>query len=83
MSALNRQYPENPDDFYIAVTECLKGCIKSSAGPGRYLMGVFPEEMKAIRVSIDQVGREINSLNPVIAETRKKEEEIIKIRQLA
>ena len=42
LSALNRQFPENPDDFYIAVTECLKGCIKSSAGPGRYLIGSFP-----------------------------------------
>ena len=82
ISALNRQYPENPDDFYNAVTECLKGCIKSTAGPGRYLMGVFPEEMKAIRIAIDLVGREINSLNPVIAETRKKEEELNRIRQL-
>jgi len=82
MSALTREFPENPDDFYIAVTECLKGCVKSSAGPGRYLIGVFPEEMKAIRVAIDQVGREINSLNPVIAEARKKGEELNKIRQL-
>ena len=76
MSALTRQFPENPDDFYIAVTECLKGCVKSSAGPGRYLIGVFPEEMKSIRAAIDQVGREINSLNPVIAETRKNSEEL-------
>jgi len=81
-SALTRQFPENPDDFYIAATECLKGCLKSSAGPGRYLMGVFPEEMKAIRAAIDQVGREINSMNPVIAESRSKGEELNKIRQV-
>lgn len=82
MSALNRQFPENPDEFYIAATECLKGCIKSSAGPGRYLFGVFPEEMKAIRAAIDLVGREINSLNPAIAEARSKGEHLDKIRQI-
>jgi predicted nucleic acid-binding Zn-ribbon protein len=82
LSALNRQFPENPDEFYIAATECLKGCLKSSAGPGRYLNGVFPEEMKAIRGAVDQVGREINSMNPVIAETRNKMEALNKIRQL-
>ncbi len=82
LSALTRQFPENPDDFYIAVTECLKGCVKSSAGPGRYLIGVFPEEMKSIRAAIDQVGREINSMNPVIAETRKNREELHRIDQL-
>ncbi len=82
LSALNRHFPENPDDFYIAVTECLKGCIKSSAGPGRYLIGVFPEEMKSIRAAIDQVGREINSMNPVIAKARGKVEELSRIRQI-
>lgn len=82
MSALNRPFPESPDDFYFAATECLKGCLKSSAGPGRYLMGVFPEDMKAIRAAIDQVGREINTMNPVIAEARKKGEDLNRIRQL-
>ncbi|MCU0630094.1 MAG: hypothetical protein MUF37_02935 [Methanoregulaceae archaeon] len=81
-SALTRDFPEKPDDFYMAATECLKGCLKSSAGPGRYLMGVFPEDMKAIRAAIDQIGREINVMNPVIAEARKKEEVLNKIRQL-
>ncbi len=81
-SALNRQFPENPDEFYIAATECLKGCLKSSAGPGRYLIGVFPEEMKAIRAVIDQFGREINSLNPVIGHARNKGEELNKIRKV-
>jgi hypothetical protein len=82
LSALNRQFPENPDEFYFAATECLKGCLKSSAGPGRYLIGVFPEEMKAIRGTVDQVGREINSMNPVIAEARNKREALNKIRHL-
>jgi len=82
MSALNRQFPEGPDDFYGAVTECLKGCLKSSAGPGRYLIGVFQEEMKAIRAVIDQIGREMNSLNPAIAEARRKGEELSRVRQI-
>lgn len=79
---MNRQFPDSPDEFYFAATECLKGCLKSSAGPGRYLTGVFPEEMKSIRAIIDQVGREINAMNPVIAESRKKGEELNRIREL-
>jgi predicted nucleic acid-binding Zn-ribbon protein len=82
LSAMNRQYPESPDEFYVAATECLKGCLKSSAGPGRYLTGVFPGEMKEIRAVIDHVGREINAMNPVIAESRKKREELTRIREL-
>ena len=38
--------------------------------------------MKAIRGAIDQVGREINSMNPVIAEARNKREALNRIRQL-
>lgn len=82
ITALNRDFPESPGEFYFAATECLKGCLKSSAGPGRYLVAVFPEEMKEIRAVIDLVGREINSMNPVIAEARNKTIELVKIRHL-
>lgn len=74
LAALKRDLPDSPEDFYWAATECLKGCVKSQAGPGRYLQGVFPDEMKAIRAMIDTFGREINSMTPVISETRKKRE---------
>ena len=81
-SALSRTFPEEPEKFYTAVTECLKGCVKSSAGPGRYLVGVFPDEMKAIRASIDRVGREVNAMNPHFADARKKREQLATIERI-
>ena len=81
-SALSRTFPEEPEKFYTAVTECLKGCVKSSAGPGRYLVGVFPDEMKAIRASIDRVGREVNAMNPHFANARKKREQLAAIERI-
>lgn len=74
LSALNRQWPDSPDAFYVACTESLKGCVKGLAGPGRYLKNVLPEEMKAIRVLVDEFGREINALTPRVAEWRRKKE---------
>lgn len=75
LSALNRELPESPDAFYAACTESLKGCVKGLAGPGRYLKTVLPEEMKAVRVLVDDFGREINALTPRVAEWRKKKDE--------
>jgi hypothetical protein len=82
ISAVTRQFPDKPEEFYFAVAETLKGCIKSSSGPGRYLVRVFPEEMKGIRSAIDQIGKEVNLMNLVIAESRKKRDELEKIRGL-
>jgi hypothetical protein len=82
LSALSRQFPGKPEDFYHAVAECLKGCLKSSQGPGRYLIRVFPGEMKSIQSSIAQVGREVNAMNPVFAESGKKRYALENIRTL-
>lgn len=82
IAALNRELPEEPEEFYQAATECLKGCVKSQAGPGRYLQGVFPDEMKAIRKEIDVVGREMNIMTPVISAARKKRELIRSYRNM-
>ncbi|KQC09306.1 MAG: hypothetical protein APR55_10465 [Methanolinea sp. SDB] len=82
IAALSRELPGEPDEFYQAATECLKGCVKSQAGPGRYLQGVFPDEMKAIRKEIDVVGREMNIMTPVISAARKKRELIRSCRDI-
>ncbi|MCU0633218.1 MAG: hypothetical protein MUC66_09660 [Methanolinea sp.] len=74
LTALNRDLPEDADAFYQACAESLKGCVKGLAGPGRYLRNVFPEEMKEIRVMIDEFGTEINALTQMVAEWRKKRE---------
>ncbi|MDD1718935.1 MAG: hypothetical protein LUQ25_02640 [Methanoregulaceae archaeon] len=69
-SHTSRKFPEDPWDFYQAAAECLKGCIKSLNGPGRYLTNLYPEEMKAIRAAIDRAGRAVNGMTPLLKETR-------------
>src|SRR5512145_1780762 len=36
-SSLAKELPEDPDEFYPAAVECVKGCLNSMKGPGRYL----------------------------------------------
>jgi len=81
LSSLAREFPPDPEEFYQAAGECLKGCVKGLAGPGRYLQGVFPEEMKKIREAIDRVGREMNAMTPAISEARKRRELIERARK--
>lgn len=75
-SSLSRPLPEEPEEFYDASAESLKGMVKALTGPGRYLTGVLPEEMKAVKSAINRVGRAMNSMNPLITEYRKKKENI-------
>ncbi len=78
--ALSRQLPEDADEFYLACSESLKGCVKGLAGPGRYLRNVFPGEMKEIRGLIDEFGKEINLLTPHVAASRARREKFRSLR---
>jgi hypothetical protein len=69
-TALSRELPDDPEEFYPAAVEMVKGCLNSMRGPGRYLTIVFPDEMKAIKASIDTMGREINTLTGALATFR-------------
>jgi predicted nucleic acid-binding Zn-ribbon protein len=80
LSALAKELPTDPEEFYTTAGECLKGCVKGLAGPGRYLQGVFPEEMKKIRDAVDRVGREVNAMTPAVAEARKRRDIINRVR---
>lgn len=80
LSALSKELPPDPEEFYIAAGECLKGCLKGISGPGRYLQGVFPEEMKKIRETMDRIGREVNAMTPAVAEARKRRDTISRAR---
>jgi len=75
-SSLSRALPEDPEEFYDASAESLKGMVKALTGPGRYLTGVLPEEMKAVKSAINRVGRAMNSMNPLITVYRKKKESV-------
>lgn len=81
-TSLAHTLPADPEEFYKAFTESLKGCVKGLAGPGRYLRNVFPDEMKAIRVLIDEMGNEMNHLTPLVAARRARKEQIAFLRDI-
>src|SRR5271157_3708235 len=70
--SLAKELPDDPEEFYEAAVECVKGCLNAVRGQGRYLMVAFPEEMKDIKAGIDAIGREINVMTKAIG--RFKEE---------
>jgi hypothetical protein len=78
-SSLSRPLPDDPEEFYDASAESLKGMVKALTGPGRYLTGVLPEEMKAVKSAINRVGRAMNSMNPLITGYRKKKEDVLRL----
>ena len=69
-TSLSKELPDDIEEFYTTAVECVKGCLNSSRGQGRYLQVVFPEEMKAVRTGIDALGRELNTLTASIGEYR-------------
>ncbi len=75
-STTARELPDDPEEFYAAAAECVKNCIQNTRGPGRYLQAIFPDEMKAIRMGIDEMGRGINTINPLLAAYRQRMAEV-------
>ena len=65
-TSLSRDLPDDPEAFYAAGGEILKGCLSTFSGQGRYLASRFPEEMKMLRDGVDTMGREMNALTPEI-----------------
>ncbi len=82
LTALSRPLPDDPLEFYDAAAESLKGCVKSMTGPGRYLRGVLPDEMKAIRIAVDRIGQEMNAMTRVHSEYRRSMDQVEKTRDL-
>lgn len=71
-SSLAKELPEDIEEFYPAAVECLKSCLNSLRGQGRYLQAVFPEEMKAVKAGIDAIGHEINDITASLGRYRKE-----------
>jgi hypothetical protein len=71
-TSLSRALPDDPEGFYTAAGEILKGCLSAFRGQGRYLASRFPDEMKVLRRGVDTMGREINDLTPGIARARER-----------
>ena len=71
-ASLSKELPEEIEEFYSVSVECVKGCLNSTRGQGRYLQVVFPEEMKAVKTGIDAIGREMNAITASLAMYRKQ-----------
>lgn len=61
------QYPDDPEIFYKAVTESLKGCVAALKGPGKYLHLLFPDQMKEIKARVASIGRDVNELTKILS----------------
>jgi len=81
-ASLSKELPEDIEGFYSAAVECVKGCLNSTRGQGRYLQVVFPEEMKAVKTGIDAIGREMNAITALLTTYRKQKALINAIRTL-
>jgi hypothetical protein len=81
-TALAKDLPEETEEFYLASVECVKSCLNSMKGPGRYLQIVFPDEMKDSRAGIDVIGREINAITAALGEYRKERATLTEVRLL-
>jgi hypothetical protein len=71
-TSLSRELPDDPEGFYMATAEILKGCLSAFRGQGRYLSSRFPVEMKTLRVGVDTIGREANAMTPGISQARQR-----------
>ncbi|MEN6611362.1 MAG: hypothetical protein ABFC24_11010 [Methanoregulaceae archaeon] len=79
---LAKPFPAGTDEFYVAAGECLKTCLKTMQGQGRYLQAVFPEEMKGIRGTLKDFGHEINALTEATKKFRDHGERVQGIRKI-
>jgi hypothetical protein len=75
-AALAKPLSDDIEEFYTDAVECLKSSLKSNSGPGRYLQVVFPEELKAVKMAIDGMGKEMNILTAALATYQKQKGEI-------
>jgi len=71
-AALAKPLSDDIEEFYNNAVECLKSCLNSNRGQGRYLQAVFPDEMKAVKMAIDAMGKEMNILTAVLATYQKQ-----------
>jgi len=71
-ASLSKDFPDDIEGFYSAAVECVKGCLNSTRGQGRYLQVVLPEEMKAVKTGIDVIGREMNTITASLNTYRKQ-----------
>ncbi|MCK9307356.1 MAG: hypothetical protein M0P17_07515 [Methanoculleus sp.] len=78
---LSREPSGDPETFYTAAAEILKGAIKALKGQGKYLASLYPEEMKEVRTAIRDLGREINAMTEAITRARAGRQQVKDVRE--
>lgn len=63
---LKRDFSEDDETFYREIAGLINGCFKAYRGPGRYLHILYPDEIKAFRQTLDQMGQELNQMTDVM-----------------
>jgi hypothetical protein len=79
--SLSRDLPDDPERFYSAAGEILKGCLSVFRGQGRYLASRFPVEMKVLRDGVDTMGRTVNALTPEVSRARNRLRGLAELRE--
>ncbi|WP_292726956.1 hypothetical protein [Methanoculleus sp.] len=78
---LSREPSGDPETFYTAAAEILKGAIKALKGQGKYLASLYPEEMKEVRTAVRDLGREVNAMTEAITRARAARQQVTDVRE--
>lgn len=78
--ALDRTFSDDIEEFYAQISELLRSCAKNLRGKGKYLVLVFPEEMKEIRTSVSAIGRELNEITGAMKDAKATMDSVEKAR---
>jgi hypothetical protein len=78
---LCRRPSGDPETFYTAAAETLKSALKAVKGQGKYLSSLYPDEMKEVRTTVRDLGREINAMTEAITRVRADRQPVADVRK--
>ncbi len=78
---LSRDLSGDPEAFYTTATDMLKSALKTVKGQGKYLSSLYPDEMKAVRAAIRDLGRAINPMTEAVARAQNDRRQMEDIRE--
>ncbi|WP_292410882.1 MULTISPECIES: hypothetical protein [unclassified Methanoculleus] len=78
---LSRRPSGDPETFYTAAAETLKSALKAVKGQGKYLSSLYPDEMKEVRTTVRDLGREINAMTEAITRVRADRQPVADVRK--
>ena len=79
-SELKDEFSEDDEVFYQEIAALISGCYAAYRGPGRYLHHLYPDEVKAFRQTLDQMGQELNRMTEVMRISRERLSNINNVR---